>query len=411
MALQIVFLPFVTQLNAATQRAATYVTPQMMDLIYAHRGVLARMNAPERDGKQSPFIESDIAPLLTEGWKLAGKWAAAWLDLHPNASTRQLDTIFVDFTPPPPRPKFCDENQPELYAMEGSATRVAPGVYVVTAVYGTKDIDGTSGTFMVISRDSSGLFQPMWDIKPLAEKHYSLKDEIGLWAVLESCAYHCGPMVVDKVLPLPPTEKGLYRFAIDAFQATNGGTMEVQFSVWEWNGKEANPEAIQSYNHVVDQGAVHIRGNLVRIATKEPTNTIAPCGGCPEPRGEWTLLLTPDGTKDLGHRFRTPELQWADRLLTTIAASGDASSMATSDVIDAIRGSISKQRAKYPPSDNATEEERAFVFFGMFDECKVLKRGQTGAFLLKMDDADFSLSYEKREGQPFFTAVQIRLRS
>jgi hypothetical protein len=403
----IVFLSFTTQLGAAVEPTANYITPQMSELIREHRLVLERMNAPDQKSNSLPLDNSWMPPLLTEGWRLAGEWAAAWLDLHSKASAKQLDNLFVDFTPPPPRPKYYDENQPTLYAMEGSAVRVGPDLYVVTAVYGTKDIDGTSGTFLVLSRDSSGHFHPMWDIKPLAEKHYPLQDEIGLWAVLDSCAYHCGPLVVDKVLPLPPTGNGSPRFAIDAFQASNGGTMEAQFSVWEWNEKEAKVEAIQSYNHLVDEGVIHLQGNEVHIATKEPTGTFSSCGGCPEPRGEWTLLLTSDGTTDLGHRFRTPELQWADKLLTTIAASGDASSMASSEVIAAIRGSVDKQRAKYPPSKDETEEEKASVYFGMFDKYKILKRGQVGAFVLKTDDVEFSFSYEMRGSHPFFTKVNI----
>ena len=409
-AVLIVSVLCITKLCAGTQPPAPYVTPQMMELIAAHRRVLERMNAPE-NGSQPPQLDDPgIAPLLTEGWKLAGEWAAAWIDLHPNASARQLDKLFVDFTPPPPHSEVYDENRPELYAMEGSATRIASEVYVVTAWYGTEGIDSTFGTFLVVSRNASGHFQPTWDIKPLAEQHYALKDEIGLWAVLESCTYHCGPMVVDKILPLPPTRRGFSRFAVDAFQATNGGTMEAQFSVWEWNGKEANAEVIQSYNHVVEQGAVHIQGNLVRIATKEPTDTFASCGGCPEPRGEWTLRLMPDGTKDLGHRFRTPEMQWADRLLTTVAASEDASAMASPDVITTIRGSIDKQRAKYPPSKDESEQEKASEYFGMFDRCNILSRGRQGAFVLKLDEIEFKFSYEKHGSQPFFTGVIVNQR-
>jgi len=401
----------VTKLCAGSQPAAPYVTPQMMKLIAAHRHVLERMNAPDKDSKPPQLDDPGMEPLLTEGWKLAGEWAAAWLDLHPDASTKQLDKLFVDFTPPPPHPKYYDENQPVLYAMEGSATRIAQDVYVVTTTYATDEIESTSGTFLVVSRNASGHLQPMWDIKPLAEQHYALKDEIGLWAVLESCMYHCGPMVVDKILPLPPTRKGLLRFAVDAFQATNGGTMEAQFSVWDWNGREANAEVIQSYNHVADDGAIQVQGNLIRIATKEPTNTIAPCGMCPEPHGEWTLRLTPDGTKDLGHRFRTPEMQWADQLLTTIAASGDASTMASPDVIAKVRGAILKRRAKYPPSQGETEQEGGFVFFGMFDRCNILSRGQQGAFVLKLDDIEFKFSYEMHGNQPFFTGLVIKDRS
>jgi hypothetical protein len=382
----------------------------MMELIQAHRRVLERMNALSKDGRPSPLDEPGMPPLLTEGWKLAGEWATVWLDLHPNASAKQLDRLFVDLTPPPPHPKYYDEKLPDVYAMEGSATRIAPEVYVVTAVYGTELIGTNTGTFWVISRDPSGHFQPLWNIKPLAEQHYASKDEIGLWAFLGACAYHCGPLIIDKILPLPPTGKGMPRFAVNAWQATNGGTIEAQFSVWEWNGKEAAAELIESYNYAADYGGIRAKGNLVSITTKEPTDTFFSCGMCPEPHGTWTLLLTPGGTRDLGHRFRTPEIQWADKLLTTIAASGDASTMASSEVIAEIRGAIDKERAKYPPSKDETEEEKESVYFGMFDKCKILGRGRKGSFFLAMDEAEFRFSYEMHGSQPFFIAVTFSER-
>jgi len=369
--------------------------------------VILRMNELSKRDKPAQLDESGMGPLLTEGWKLTGEWVGAWLDLHPNASAKQLQAIFPDFTPPPYKGIY-DEKRANLYAMGGSATRVAKDVYVVASTYGPEDIEGTSGTFFVVSRDASGHFRPIWDIKPLAERHYELRDEIGLWAVLESCAYHCGPMAVNKVLPLPPTAKGLPRFAVDAYQASNGGTVEAQLGVWEWDGKEAHAELIQSYNYAADYGGIHSQGNLVRIVTKEPTSTLVPCGMCPEPRGDWTLRLTPNGIEDLGHRFRTPEIEWADQLLTTVAKSGDASALASPEALSALRDAIAKQRAKYPPTQGETEEEKAFVFFGLYEKCRILSRRTQGQFVIEEDDATFRFYYEKRGGKPFFTRVSIQ---
>lgn len=204
-AVLIILVPCVTKLGAVTQPAAPHITSQMMELIHAHRSVLERMNAPGNHGKPPQLGDMRMKPLLNEGWQLAGQWAAAWLDLHPDPSAKDLENLFVDFTPPPPHPEVYDPSQPELYAMEGSATRIATDVYVVTAAY---EEDNATSTFFIVARDADGHFRPKWSVKPLAEQHYRSKDEVGRWAFLESCAYYCGPLVVDKVLLLPHSETG-----------------------------------------------------------------------------------------------------------------------------------------------------------------------------------------------------------
>src|SRR5262245_41549347 len=97
----VILVPQVKELCAETQPAAPCATPQMMELIHAHRSVLERINTPDNQAKPPQLGNAQMAPLLTKGWKLAGEWAAGWLDCHPNPSARDLETLFVNFTPPP----------------------------------------------------------------------------------------------------------------------------------------------------------------------------------------------------------------------------------------------------------------------------------------------------------------------
>jgi hypothetical protein len=265
----------------------------MLELIHAHRSVLERMNAPDNQGRLRQLGDAQMTALLTEGWRLAGEWAAGWLDCHPDPPARDLENLFVDFTPPPAQPELYDPKQPELFAMEGSATRIGTDVYVVTAVYENYTATATA-TFFVVARGADGHFRAKWSVKPLAERHYRSKDEIGLWAFLGSCAYYCGPLVVDKVMVLPPSGKGQPRFAIDAVQATNGNTLMKQLGVWQWNGAEAENLVIRSYRLYIDEDRdIQLVGNLLTVPTKEATRSFSSFGCCAEPRGIWGLRITP----------------------------------------------------------------------------------------------------------------------
>jgi hypothetical protein len=388
-AVLIVLVPCVTKLSAPAQPAAPYVTPQMVELIHAHRSVLERMNAPAKDGKPSLLDDARMAPLLTEGWQLAGEWAAAWLDRHPEPSAKDLDNLFVDFTPPPPHREVYDPKQPELYAMEGSATRIATDVYVVRAVYETYTTAATA-TFIVVARGVDGHFRPKWSVKPLAEQHYRSKDEIGHWAFLRSCFYYCGPLVVDEVLPLPPSEEGQPRFAIDAFQSTNGNTMMKQLSVWQWNGAEAKNLLIRPYAIYIDDGRdIQIIGNLLSIPTKETTRSFSSFGCCAEPRGIWTIRIAPDKVQDLRHRFLQPQIEWADRLIATSRAKSPAAAdLAAPSVLAILR--------------------HAEIDANIVDQCHVLSHGRKGAFELSFGEGTkVWFAYRLRNGQPYFTDMRV----
>jgi len=384
----VLLVPHVKTLCAETPPAAPCVTPQMMQLIHAHRSVLERMTAPDDQSRPSQLGNAQMTPLLTEGWKLAGEWAAGWLDCHPDPSARDLENLFVDFTPPPHAVVY-DPKQPELFAMEGSATRIATELYVVTAVYENYTATATA-TFFIIARGADGHFRPKWNIKPLAEQHYHSKDEIGRWAFLGSCAYYCGPLVVDKVVVLPPSEKGQPRFAIDAFQATNGNTLMKQLGIWQWNGAEAENLIIRSYRLYIDEDrAIQFIGNLLAVPTKEVTRSFSSFGCCAEPRGIWVLRVTPNEVQDLGHRFLQPEIEWADRLLAAT-------------------------RTKLPPPQGlATPSVLAFLRHTQVDaltvdQCHVLSHGTKGGFEISFGEGTkLWFAYRLRNGQPYFTNIRV----
>jgi hypothetical protein len=377
-------------LYAASQPAVPSITPQMTAMIDAHRAVMDRMNTPGEGSKVRPLDDAQIRPVLTQGWKLAGEWASAWLDLHPAPLARDLENLFMDFSPPPHDPDVYDPNLHDLYSMAGSATRIATDVYVVRAAYEESQSANAASTFFVVARDANGHFVSKWSIIPIAERHFRERDEIGLWAFLGSCAYYCGPLVVQQVIPLPPSEKGEPRFAIDAFQATNGNTLMKQLGVWQWNGAEAKNLVIRSYKLYIDEDReIQIVGNLLTVPTKEETSSFSSYGCCAEPRGMWILRINPNNVQDLGHHFLQPQIQWADRLL---AASGGKTTvtvgLASPSVIAYLR------RAKFDADS--------------IDECHVLSSGKKGAFEISFGvGTKLWFAYELRDGQPYFTHVRV----
>src|SRR5205823_8756521 len=100
---------------------------------------------------------------------------------------------------------------------------------------------------------------------------------------------------------------------------------------------------------------------------------------CREPRGIWTVRITPHRVENHGHQLLQPEVQWADELLSKLDAGEDVRRFASPKVIDALRVRIRKEEAEVrklvPDSDD-------IGFSWMLDECQVLRRGLLGAFVL-----------------------------
>lgn len=381
-----------------------------------HQVVLDALNGKDSAGTPVKLDAPKVPALIKQGWRLAGEWAAAYLETHPAPSTLDLKNIFKGFAPPPHGVKSQYGNFLEYkdYSLQGAAHRIAKDVYVVEASYG---IDFPTTTFMVVARDHTGHFAALWNIEDLAEQHYAQRDEIGRWAYLTVAGYYDGNLDVQRIRALPTATNGNTRFLVDAYQASAaGGTILGQLSLWEWDGKEAHSLLIKTYEIAADYGGFHFDGQNIRIKTKEETTTFLSCGGCADPKGLWSLRVTPTGVQDLGHRYLKPEYQWADALITAIAAKQDASQMAAPEVIRTLQEIVEQSReearkleeeeAKQNPSSKPEPAATDNYFtLGMLDECRVLRRGHTGVFVLKTDDTELRFTYVLSHGKPYFTKL------
>jgi hypothetical protein len=188
---------------------------------------------------------------------------------------------------------------------------------------------------------------------------------------------------------------GYARFLVDAYQAADGGTTLAQLSIWEWDGAEAKPLLVKVYQYAADYRGFRFDGRTLRISTKEDTRTFFSCGMCAEPRGVWTVRITPDGIQDLGHRFLEPELQWADELISKIEQREDTTLVANAQVVAALKDCM-----------QVPSHEGGFSW-GMLAGCRILRRGQQGAFVVVLDEYRLRFSYVLRNGAHYFTDVRI----
>ena len=388
----------------ASQGTRPPTTTRLGQLRGEHLRVLDQLNEKDASGKLMELDDPRVPALVRKGWDLAGAWAAEWLETHPKPSTRDLKRIFDGFTTEPQavKSKYGDFLEYGDYHFRGSAVRVGFSVYVAEASYG---IDFQTATFMVLARNRDGRFQALWNIKDLAEKHYPQRDEIGRWMHLVRRAYYNGPLVVEKVLRACSAANGNPRFVVDACQAADGGTQLAQLSIWEWDAAAANPLLVEVYYYAADFWGLRFDGKTLRISTKEELEVLDSCGMCTLPKGTWTVRITPRGVRNLGHRFFRPEIQWADKLLSRLTKQEDATNLANSKVLDALKALMHER----PEAEggSARPSGRMEFWFGLFEGVRIFSRGPRGSSLLTTDEAHLRFSYVMRNGRPYFTRVKV----
>lgn len=396
-------LIFMLLLVASAHAQNPPATTPSSELRQAHQLILDALNEKDARGNRLALDNPRVPSLVREGWRLAGLWAAAYLNAHPDPSGPDLPQIFSGFAPERSEPKSPEDDSFENvdYAFAGSATRITDSVFVIQATYGAADFP--TGTFLVVARGENGHFNALWNIKDVAEKHYSQRDEIGRWMFLTRRSYYSGPLTVDEIRSLPPSSNGHSRFLVKAVSGADGGTILYQLSLWEWTGADALPLLIDSYESV-GAGDLHFNGNLIRVETKEFLNALFSCGSCEEPKGFWEIRITPGDVRNLGHHFRKPEYRWADNLLAKVENHESIVAIARPRVAADIRTFIAQNQSSDTPQAGV---EGSRFSWGMLAGCRVIRRGDHGSFSISTDDATLTFAYVLRHRQPFFTSVQI----
>jgi hypothetical protein len=355
--------------------------------------VLSFQNGPI-DWYERPEYKRALARL----WTLVERWTVEFLQSHPAADGVAIEADLAKLAA-----------KIEWFSPSAVRLETRSGAVAVVAV----EAGFSGGTFFVVSSAQIDRTAAAWSIRPMAERNFALRNELGAWAFVVA-GFHDGPLG-GRVLPLPAARSGRPRFLIDAItHPTMGLERPGQVSVWEWTGSEAEPEFIQNYWTVGAVNRVEREGDLLRIATKEQPKVFYSCGSCDEPKGIWTLRVTPDGVSDLGHAYEEPLLAMADELIARVARGEDASSLATSKVIARLTDFVQqlrKDREETAAHDSQQANEPPNPYdsvFSMLGSWRVSTSGSHRVLDLATDDWHLELTFEKRGAAYRATAVAVR---
>ncbi len=361
--------------------------------------------ASYQDGPIDRYELPEYRQAVAELWTLLARWALEFLQAHPAADGA---AVAADLASLASKTKWFEPSVVRL----GSGSAAAAVVAI--------DAGFSGGTFFVVSAGQTDRSAAAWSIRNLAEKNFALHNDLGAWAFLVA-GVHDGPLGA-RVLPLPAARSGCPRFLIDAVTHPSMGLdMPGQVSVWEWTGRQAKPEFIQSYWTTVEVGGLRREGDLLRVPTKELTKTFYSCGSCDDPKGAWTLRLTPDGVSDLGHAYDEPLLGAADELLARLARREDASALASARVVARLTSFVRELRqdrereaAQLRHQGGAQASEQASAppdpydgLRSMLGSWKVSVRGNRRVLDLATDDWHLRLTFEKRGTAYYATAVAV----
>lgn len=350
----------------------------------------------DQDGPIDRYERSEYREALARLWTLVERWTVEFLRSHPAADSAAIAADLAELAP-------------KIEGFDPSAVRLGIGSRAVAVVSVEAGFSG--GTFFVVSSAQTDRSAAAWSIRPLAERNFALGNELGAWAFLVA-GFHDGPLG-GRVLPLPAARSGRPRFLIDAITHPSMGLETPgQISVWEWTGSQAVPEFIHNY-WTAGANRVERAGDLLRIATKEQPKVFYSCGSCDDPKGTWTLRVTPDGVSDLGHAYEEPLLAAADDLIARLARGEDASSLATPQVIaqltDLMQG-LRQDREETEAHDSQQASEPPGPYDGiasMLESWQVSATGSRHLLDLATDDWHLQLTFEKRGATYYATAVAV----
>lgn len=292
------------------------------------------------------------AELLDQQWSLIAKWCASYFSTHPGARPEELKTAIRNLD----------------VDLRDDALQLDQQTYVVSVQ------QGEVGTVFVV-HSSNGEFIVPWRINDVRLPSCKPKEGaygIECWSAKNAQApasgRRCGPLY-GTVGSLPKRADGTSGFYVDAtFAQEAGATVGGQLSVWNWDGRSAKCEFVDTYAYMIDTpgGHPYLADNVLHLRTKETFKTIFSCGGCSEPGADWSLRITPGSVQDEGRRRLVPELDVIDELHYRIQRRLPTSDMASRQVVQMLAPLIEDVRPKL--------SEDPYQPIGMLFDWKV-KRG------------------------------------
>jgi hypothetical protein len=246
---------------------------------------------------------------LPKVWRHAGEFLASQLSSCPDATTDDLVAAIKRLD------GELSQRERNAPPIDASATKLANGDFVIALQY------FETGTVFIIGFSHGGAPRVKW----------SIADALPCWRA------SCGPYFAGITL-LPSARNANPRFLVDAWHAGNGMTVGAETSAWRWDGREAHLLALDKHQEMIDDDRqTRIDGDMVIVPTKEMAHWFVISGASRDPAGIWTLRLSANGAKSLGHRWVDRELRWADDFLFALSKRRAVDRFASAEVAREVR--------------------------------------------------------------------------
>lgn len=228
--------------------------------------------------------------------------------------------------------------------LDVEALRLDPDALLVAAR------SGALATVFIMHRGADGAYRSALALDTPQAVPDSRMPELAAWlpshagnrclaSVPQAAAKRCGPLSVDRLIPLPSEAGGARRFAVLADQvAVAGGTIRYQISIWRWDGRLATPLLMRTLFGVLGDtvfGEQDARG--FALHGDENYSSLSACGECHGRQTIWRFDLPPTGAAPPHIRSLSPELDLVDRLYTRLFAHRPATDIAAPSVIGRLR--------------------------------------------------------------------------
>jgi hypothetical protein len=264
---------------------------------------------------------------LNRAWTLLAAWTAAYLNEHPDATPKRLKRAAPDD--------------------DLDAVALGPRTMLVGAA-----VDNAFGTFFIVD-GTEGTFRPVWSIREHAGREaFPLLDAWTAKGAAEPCRkavgdadeLRCGSLG-GSAARLPDDAQGHPRFYIHAGYSEVAGNAEAkQMSFWTWKGGKAEPQFVTSFGVNIDDEAMRLDGDLLKMRVAEDYRMIAPWWDHLDRDLDWTFRVGPEGIDDLGKTSVIPEVDVVDELLVRAAHRLLADDLATREVQAAVAKIVQSAR-------------------------------------------------------------------
>jgi hypothetical protein len=229
------------------------------------------------------------ATLLDQKWSLESAWVIEYLNEHPSATVKQIET--------------------EISALDnklsGSVTLLDKNLYSISIQ------EGEIGNVFLAAGEAKR-FRIVWNAKDAMAGAGEKGNYFRPWsaqAARDGCRENvsggdwlsCGPLYggFDR---LPNDKMGRRRFYLDGTYAEYAGlSAAAQLSIWTWDGTVLRPQFTGTYTFYIDQPVgIRIDGEFLRIRVRDQYRAFHTCCDDEGRPMDWNLRLTPTGIEDLG---------------------------------------------------------------------------------------------------------------